>query len=280
LRILLAEDNRVNQKVAVRLLARFGYRVDVAADGMEAVGMATQKPYDVVLMDVQMPNMDGVEASQRLREQLPAARQPRIIAVTAHALEGDREKYLAAGMDDYLPKPIRRDDLADALRRCRPLVAAAAPSAEDDARKHRLSSAAAAAEAQDAGVTTAAEAPDPAIDMAALTERYGDDSADLFAELGQIFLETTPEEIAQLRAAAAAADADTLRAVAHSLKGAALSLAATRLAALAGGLEADAQDGRTAAAGVVVEDIERELSRIEAFIVAEERDAAARRGET
>ena len=281
LRILLAEDNRVNQKVAVRMLARFGYRVDVAADGVEAVDMATRTPYDVVLMDVQMPNMDGVEATRRLRAQLPAARQPHIIAVTAHALEGDREKYLAAGMDDYLPKPIRSADLANALRRCRPLVAAAAPPAEGDARPHRPSSSAAAAvEERDEGVTAAAEASDPAIDMATLTERYGEDSADLFAELGQIFLETTPEQIAQLRAAAAAADAVTLHAVAHSLKGAALSLAATRLAALAGRLEADAQDGRTAAAGVVVEDIERELSRIEAFIVAEERVAAARRGET
>ncbi len=116
LRILLAEDNVVNQKLALRLLQQMGYRADVAANGIEAVESVARQPYDVVLMDVQMPEMDGLEASRRIVARWPGSGQrPRIIAMTANAMQGDREQCLAAGMDDYVTKPIRVDALVEAL---------------------------------------------------------------------------------------------------------------------------------------------------------------------
>ncbi len=123
LKILLAEDNLVNQKVATRLVERLGYRIDVVANGIEVIEALERQPYDVVLMDVQMPEMDGVEATERIRQKFPQERQPTIIAMTAHALEGDRERYLEKGMDDYVSKPVRIQQLVEALRRCSPCVA-------------------------------------------------------------------------------------------------------------------------------------------------------------
>jgi signal transduction histidine kinase/CheY-like chemotaxis protein len=115
LRILLAEDNVVNQKLALRLLQQMGYRADLAGNGFEAVECVARQTYDVVLMDVQMPEMDGLEASRRITASWPAGRRPRIVAMTANAMRGDREMCLAAGMDDYLSKPIRLDELIEAL---------------------------------------------------------------------------------------------------------------------------------------------------------------------
>ncbi|HWI11402.1 MAG TPA: response regulator, partial [Burkholderiaceae bacterium] len=115
LRILLAEDNVVNQKLALRLLQRMGYRADLASNGIEAIESIERQTYDVVLMDVQMPEMDGLEASRRIRARWPAGERPRIVAMTANAMQGDREMCLDAGMDDYLTKPIRVDQLVEAL---------------------------------------------------------------------------------------------------------------------------------------------------------------------
>ena len=150
LRILLAEDNPVNQKLAIRLLGRMGYRVDIAANGIEALESLKRQSYDVILMDVQMPEMDGLEASRRIWREWPAEKRPRIIAMTANAMQEDREECLAAGMDDFISKPIRVEELVAALYHSQALNASAphpagarsshkrtCPSAGRNARTHR-----------------------------------------------------------------------------------------------------------------------------------------------
>jgi CheY-like chemotaxis protein len=117
LRILMAEDNLINQKVAQRVLGKLGYRADIASNGVEVVMALKQQAYDVVFMDIQMPEMDGIEATKQIRQTMPDSLQPRIVALTANALTGDREHYLANGMDDYLSKPVRIEELMTVLDR-------------------------------------------------------------------------------------------------------------------------------------------------------------------
>jgi CheY-like chemotaxis protein len=121
MRILLAEDNAVNQKLAVRLLEKQGHQVVVASNGCEAVRAALEQPFDLVLMDVQMPEMSGLEAAAAIRasEKVSGSHIP-IIALTAHAMTGDRDQCVGAGMDDYLSKPIRPEDLYEAIARWAP----------------------------------------------------------------------------------------------------------------------------------------------------------------
>ena len=115
LRILMAEDNPINQKVALSMLKRLGYKADVAVNGLEVLRALQSKPYDAVLMDVQMPEMDGLEATRQIRA---CGLNTQIIAMTAHALEGDREECLQAGMNEYISKPIRMEELQKALDIC------------------------------------------------------------------------------------------------------------------------------------------------------------------
>jgi CheY-like chemotaxis protein len=115
LRILLAEDNVVNQKVALLILRKLGYEADVAADGLEVLDALHRQPYDLILMDIQMPEMDGIETTRQIRRSKILAQQPRIVAMTANAMQGDRAQYLAAGMDDYVSKPMRIQDLLAVL---------------------------------------------------------------------------------------------------------------------------------------------------------------------
>jgi CheY-like chemotaxis protein len=117
LRILLAEDNAVNQKVAMHILHRLGYRVDLAANGLEVLEALQRQTYDVILMDVQMPEMDGLAATISIRQNLTTAQQPYIVAMTANAMQGDREQCLNVGMDDYLSKPFKTHDLIAVLER-------------------------------------------------------------------------------------------------------------------------------------------------------------------
>ncbi len=116
-RILLAEDNPINQKIALKMLQQAGFLAEAVTNGLEAVEAISRRPYDLVLMDIQMPGMDGYEATARIRRLEGDRRHTPIVALTANAMEGDRERCLAAGMDDYLPKPVRRQDLYDTIRR-------------------------------------------------------------------------------------------------------------------------------------------------------------------
>jgi CheY-like chemotaxis protein len=109
----LAEDNDVNQMVMQKMLNKLGYHADIAANGEEVLRSLELQPYDLILMDVQMPEMDGFEAARAIRKRWASADQPKIIAITAYALKGDREKCLDAGMDDYLSKPVKLEDLAE-----------------------------------------------------------------------------------------------------------------------------------------------------------------------
>jgi CheY-like chemotaxis protein len=118
-RVLLAEDNPVNQRVAARMLAKLGHRVDIVSNGLEAVEAARRVPYDAILMDCQMPEMDGFEAAGAIRRSGAARRVP-IVALTANAMAGDRERCLEAGMDEYLAKPVTLEDLRQVLEKCCP----------------------------------------------------------------------------------------------------------------------------------------------------------------
>jgi CheY-like chemotaxis protein len=115
LRILLAEDNPVNQMVMLKMLSKLGYHADVAANGTEVLCSLERQPYDLILMDVQMPEMDGFETAKAIRKLRASSDQPKIIAITAYALKGDREKCLAAGMDDYISKPVKLEELRAVL---------------------------------------------------------------------------------------------------------------------------------------------------------------------
>ena len=121
LRILLAEDSLVNQRVMRLMLQKLNLTAEIVVNGIEAIAALEAAPYDVILMDVQMPEMDGLEATRHICARWPQVRRPRIIAMTAHAMQGDRERCLAAGMDDYLSKPVRLEELRVVMERCQPL---------------------------------------------------------------------------------------------------------------------------------------------------------------
>jgi PAS domain S-box-containing protein len=226
LRILLAEDNVVNQKVALRLLGQLGYRADVAANGLEAMDAIERQTYDVVLMDVQMPELDGLGASREINRRWPAERRPRLVAMTANAMQGDRELCEAAGMDDYVAKPIRVEELVAALERCGSRPAAGprpAPGAAD-----RVGEPPPAA---------------PAIDRSTFERLTATMGREFVAELIDTFVDDGREQLATLERALAGLDVDAFRRAAHSLKSNSETLGAIGLAALARELEALARAG-------------------------------------
>jgi PAS domain S-box-containing protein len=252
LRILLAEDNVVNQKVALRLLGQMGYRADVAANGLEAIDAVARQTYDVVLMDVQMPELDGFEASRAINRRWPGVRRPRLVAMTANALQGDRELCVAAGMDDYVAKPIRLDELVAALERCpvRPDASArsaAGPGRVADDRPAGKGQAAAprrGSPATAAGEPASADGPgSPAVDRTAIERLTATMGAPFVAELIDTFVDDGRELIATLRRTLAGSDLDAFRRAAHTLKSTGETVGAAGLAALARELEALARTG-------------------------------------
>ena len=205
--LLLAEDNATNQKLALRLLARMGYHADVAANGLEALQALERQLYDVVLMDVQMPEMDGLEATRTLRRELPESRQPRVIAMTANAMQGDREMCLAAGMNDYVSKPIRIDELVAALGKSSPLASQQeAQSVADLARGPEDAGAARPVRREVAEIGPGPSgAPDPVPDAAVLDPKALENLLSMLGgefaylvELIDSFLEDAPQLLAEL----------------------------------------------------------------------------------
>jgi CheY-like chemotaxis protein/HPt (histidine-containing phosphotransfer) domain-containing protein len=227
LRILLAEDNVVNQRVALLLLDRLGYRADLAANGEEALQALGRTPYDVVLMDVQMPELDGLGATRRLRAELPAHRQPWVVAMTASALVEDREACAAAGMDDYLAKPVRREELAAALAQAAEHRAAV----EAPARGGRALPASRAPHDRPAQVvdpSVAAPAVDPAV-LRGLTERFGARGGELVGQLVRAFEQEAGRRLDELTSAVAGEDRGAVAGVAHALRGSSSALGALEL---------------------------------------------------
>jgi CheY-like chemotaxis protein/HPt (histidine-containing phosphotransfer) domain-containing protein len=235
LRILLAEDNAVNQKVALRLLERLGYRADVAWNGLEAIEALERRPYDVLLMDVQMPELDGLDATRRICERWPTETRPRIIAMTANALPEDREACFAAGMDDYVAKPIRPDELAQALSRARPL------GKEDEVSSDERVS----------------------FDAAALENLRELGGNDFLAEVIDTFLADAPNLLATLRRSLDEKDADELRRAAHTLKSNAATLGAGSFSELCRELEGSAKSGELEGASELVDRIERDYQQLQ-----------------
>jgi signal transduction histidine kinase/CheY-like chemotaxis protein/HPt (histidine-containing phosphotransfer) domain-containing protein len=236
LRVLVAEDNRVNQLVIRRMLERLHHTVVLCEDGRAAVAAVEAERPDLVLMDVQMPEMDGFAATAAIRERemaQPGGRRLPIVALTAFAMKGDRERCMAAGMDDYLTKPIRRDQLAAVLAR----LAGEAP-----------------------GPAEVVETS-PALDEVAALAHAGDDRQ-LLGELLGIFLEDGPEHLQALRDAVAGSDPAALMRAAHTLSGSLQVLGATGAIALVGRLEALGREGRIEGAAALLARLEPELERV------------------
>jgi two-component system sensor histidine kinase/response regulator len=242
-RILLAEDNPINRKLAVEMLSRAGYPVDTAETGRQAVEALRNGRYQLVLMDVQMPEMDGFEATQAIRQQEGERTHTPIIAMTAHALKGDRERCLAAGMDDYLSKPLLSRDLYEAIGRWS--RGAPAPAAE-------------ALEPAPADETLP-------LDKGRAMPYFGGDEQ-LFRELLVQFVGNLESEINRLKALKEAGDEDGFARLAHSIKGLAATFCAERLRHAAQQLEALGFDHNLAAADAWIEQLEAERPGLEAYL--------------
>lgn len=249
LRILLAEDNAINQKVTLRILERLGYRPDVAVNGMQVIEAVNSKSYDLILMDVQMPDMDGVAATHQIRGMVPLEKQPWIVALTAHALPGDREIYLATGMDDYISKPVRPEELVAALERCkRPEHARHAPETTGTGRLR----------AERMGEGTA-------IDIEVLNQlqnAMGESGPKLLIDLIDIYLDDTPKRLGEIQDAVIHRDANALRDAAHPLKSSSASLGAILFSELCQQLEEMGIRRRLSGASEGVDALNAEFDRV------------------
>ncbi|WP_414423699.1 GAF domain-containing protein [Synechococcus sp. R6-5] len=270
LRILLAEDNPVNQKVALRQLESLGYMADVVANGQEVLDLLQQVSYDLILMDCQMPVMDGYEATRRLRQQeRRSGHRTVVIAITANAMQEDRERCLQAGMDDYLSKPVLKEDLERVLNHWSQVIAqSAAGSSNGSASK--AASPASPAESRDPSSPTL---PYP-IDSAYLDQVSGGDRG-FQRELLQVFIQDCEDQLPQLRQAIAGYDAERMRRIAHRLKGASSNVGANAFCQVVRELEhlgvALAQQGSQgdhewARALQAPEDLERILADIRQYL--------------
>jgi two-component system sensor histidine kinase/response regulator len=247
MKILLVEDNAVNQLVALRLLEKCGHSVILATDGRKALVALEQQPFDLILMDIQMPEMNGWQATQAIREkEKTTGHHIPIVAMTAHAMKGDEEKCIAAGMDFYLSKPIRTQELLAVLDEIGDRVGARVVAAES------------LSETPEASV----------IDLTAALERLAGDR-ELFEELAQVFKTECPRIVKQIRLAVAASDEANLERQAHALKGSSANLGATAVSQAAYELEKMARSGdlkhATGLLNVLEKDVDRLFCELEAF---------------
>ncbi|GAC1339130.1 MAG: hypothetical protein NVSMB23_07720 [Myxococcales bacterium] len=265
LTILLAEDNSVNQQVAQHLFKRLGYRADVAGNGAEALQALERRRYDVVFMDVQMPEMDGLTATRLLRERHGA--RPRVVAMTANAMRGDREKCLAAGMDDYVVKPVRAENMVAALRRAH--AALFEPATAPEAGTCPAAFQALPLERD----PTATGALDPSA-LARLREMAGSATGVVDGFIRD-HLESAARLVQTMRAALDAGEPRALEQAAHSLKGSTGLFGASRLAAACFALEQEAGQNGMANAPALVAAVEEEHRVAQEALLAELQATAA-----
>lgn len=240
LRILVTDDSAINQKVALRILQRLGYRADVASNGLEAIEALERQTYDVVLMDVQMPEMDGLEATRRICKRWPEEKRPRIIAITANALQGDRERCLAAGMDDYISKPLRVEELLKILSNHHPhhhrpdtSTTPMTESAQDSNGQQDFS--------QHMIFGLPPESTQAAVIDLTMFKKLGvmasEEAPDVVGELIDLYLEDAPALLADIVQSIQDEDAQSLYQASHALKSISSSFGARALVSLCEGLE-------------------------------------------
>ena len=243
-RLLLAEDNITNQKVALKILEKAGYRAEPVFNGQEVLAALEKNPYDLILMDVQMPEMDGFEATGaiRRREKEKGGHIP-VVAMTAHAMKGDRERCLEAGMDDYLSKPIQPKELIEVIERqlrgARPAEPEMTPSEQ-------------------------AEVPE-VFDRKILLERLDGDE-EIFKEIIATFLEDAPIQVEKLKKALQEGDANRVERQAHLIKGAALNIGGNGLQAAARELEVAGKDGDLTKAQSLVATLDQEFEKLKGVL--------------
>jgi CheY-like chemotaxis protein len=257
LNILIVEDNEINRRVLKNMLDKLGYQADIAVNGQIAVQAATQKKYDVILMDIQMPVMDGVEATQQILAACSAAERPYIITVTAHALEGDREYYLSSGMNEYVSKPITMNKLVEVLYQAVNYHAPISSTPEP----------ATISTAVDVNVIAeqSNESSNP-IDLAELAQLVGENTSEFLQMMAPIFLEDTKLVLQKLAVAVQSDDSLEIRHATHTLKGSSASMAMTKLSQLCRELETMAKENELSEAPQKLEQIHAEYGRVEAAL--------------
>jgi signal transduction histidine kinase/HPt (histidine-containing phosphotransfer) domain-containing protein len=257
LRILLVDDNEINQKVAARILGQIGYQPDLAANGRIALAALDEKIYDLVFMDLMMPEMDGLEAARNIRERQknPGAHPGYggriiIVAMTAHAMQSDRDKCIAAGMDDYLSKPIRPGDIRGMIEKW------ALP--ENPTGEIKIAS------------TPKIETPaaEPPVEMDRLND-LTDNNADSLRELVEMYFKQTNGQFEQIKIALAAGKGDEVRRVAHSCAGASATLGMMRLGQLMRDMEKEGMAGALTNATKICDDAVREYAAVKKFLAAQ-----------
>jgi CheY-like chemotaxis protein len=247
LRILVAEDNAVNQRLVTLSLGHMGYRADLAANGREAIEALERQQYDLILMDVQMPELDGLAATRVIRARYPPAAQPRIVAMTASALPEDRAACLAAGMNDFLSKPVRISDLQSAIGRSR---------RRSDAAPREQARHGPASDTED-------DRSLPPLDQEVLGElRALRGRRDILRELLVAFREKTPSLLQDLRRAAEEGDAERLHFVAHTVRGSCLTIGAAEMIELLVEVEQLGRAGSTSGAAELLSRLESAFSRV------------------
>jgi CheY-like chemotaxis protein len=304
IRILVAEDHITNQKVMLRMLARLGFTADAVANGIEAVAAITRSPYDIILMDCQMPGLDGYEATRQIRRAGGRFGSTPIIAVTANAMAGDREKCLASGMNDYMSKPVLAQTLAGKLEKWILPDAAVgaitlaqspptAPSHDGAASMQKIAPPTAPvpapASAEQAASEPAKEAspameasPDredigPPVDEVALENLRSMDAGDegFMAQIIDLFLSDLRERIDALKEAAVQRDGDALKRVAHALKGSCGHFGAAHLAALCRKTEQIGIQQPVGDASAIIREMETEATRVRTALEKAKADAIA-----